>query len=409
MNGRTAVFLLLTATLLAIALSTGTAVYYLMAAMMGMMALVGFASALTTLLTLKIGIAAQKRRVVRGETVAVRLTLRRRTMLPTGLIELEVSAPDDGRDMGRMVVDTVPLKGREYRYAVRCAHRGLCEVGISRLRVTDVFGLFSFSRRVKDTLARVEVTPRVSTVPAVVVQAGDENLRGRVRMTEDLASPSGVRDWEDGDSLKKVHWKLTARRRALMVRTFEESARPDFLILMDCAPVNALQSHVRTIEDVMCESAASAALAQMQAGYTVRMPLNTSNPSEISGQTAGEITYFLSALTWLAFDSPYSFEQVIALELRRMQRTGALILISTRLNASLAELALRVRQIGVEVQYVWVAESVNKDSEAMKNRLELMGVPVRRVNPWSDEPEKADARPLAEQTFDLNNANVEVD
>ena len=409
MSGRTAVFLLMAATLLIIALSTGTAVYYLLAAMLGMMALVAFLSALVTILTLEVGLAAQKRRAVRGENVTVRLSVRRRSLLPPGLVELEVSAPDEGRGGGRVIVVGAPIRGREYRYTIKCAHRGVYEVGVVRLRVTDIFGLFSFSRRVKDTLARVEVTPRVSTVPAVVVQAGDENLRGRVRMTEDLASPSGVRDWEDGDSLKKVHWKLTARRRALMVRTFEESARPDFLILMDCAPVNALQSHVRTIEDVMCESAASAALAQMQAGYTVRMPLNTSNPSEISGQTAGEITYFLSALTWLAFDSPYSFEQVIALELRRMQRTGALILISTRLNASLAELALRVRQIGVEVQYVWVAESVNKDSEAMKNRLELMGVPVRRVNPWSDEPEKADARPLAEQTFDLNNANVEVD
>ncbi len=125
MSGRTAVFLLVAATLLAIALSTGTAVYYLMAAMLGMMALVGFLSALATLLTLKITLTAQKKRAVRGETVPVRLTLRRRTLLPAGLVELEVSAPEEGRDIGRMVMNTAPLKGREYRYAVRCAHRGV--------------------------------------------------------------------------------------------------------------------------------------------------------------------------------------------------------------------------------------------------------------------------------------------
>ena len=387
MSGRTAVFLLLAVTLLVIALSTGTAVYYLLATMLAMMALVAFASALTTLLTLQIELTAQKKRAVRGETVAVRLMLRRRTLLPVGMIELEVSAPDEGRDIGRMVVSTVPLKGREYRYTIQCAHRGVYEAGVSRVRVTDVFGLFSFSRRVRETPARIEVVPRLANVPAVLVKPGDTGPQGRVHMTEDLASPSGVRGWQEGDSLKKVHWKLTARRRELMVRTFEESARPDFLILLDCAPVNAMKSHTRTIEDALCEAAAAAALAQMEAGYPVRMPLNTSSPSELAGQSPAEIAHFLNALTWLQFDSPYSFEQVIELELRRMLRTGALILVTTRMNASLAELALRVRQLGVEVQYVWVAETVRSEHEDMKSRLELLGVRVRRVNPWTGEQE----------------------
>ena len=82
----------------------------------------------------------------------------------------------------------------------------------------------------------------------------------RALSPEDNASPSGIRAWQDGDSMKNIHWKLSARRRELLVRTFEESARPDVLILMDCAPVNALRSHIRTIEDVLCEAAAGAAL-----------------------------------------------------------------------------------------------------------------------------------------------------
>ena len=384
MSGRTAVFLLLAATLLVIALSTGTAVYYLMAAMMGMMALIGFFSALATLYTLQIELAAQKRRASRGDSVPVRLMIRRRTVLPVGQIELEVSAPDESRETGRMVVGSVPLRGREYRYTIRCAHRGVYEAGVSRVRVTDIFGLFSFSRRLKETTARIEVAPRLKPVQPMTIQPGETGPQGRAYATEDMASPSGVRGWQDGDSLKKVHWKLTARRRELMVRTFEESARPDFLILLDCAPVNAMHSHVRAIEDALCEAAAAAALAQMEADYPVRMPLNTAQPSELSGQTPGEIAHFLNALTWLKFDSPYSFEQVIQLELRRMLRTGALILVSTRMSASLAELAQRVSQLGVKVQYVWVAETVHREQEEMKRRLEVQGIEVRQVNPWAE-------------------------
>ena len=69
------------------------------------------------------------------------------------------------------------------------------------------------------------------------VETGAEHIS---RMTEDAASPSGVRDWIPGDALKKVHWKLTMRKRELMVRTYEESARPDTLLLVDLAPLGAL-------------------------------------------------------------------------------------------------------------------------------------------------------------------------
>ena len=40
------------------------------------------------------------------------------------------------------------------------------------------------------------------------------------RAAEDNASPSGVRKWQDGDELKKVHWKLTLKKREVMVRTY---------------------------------------------------------------------------------------------------------------------------------------------------------------------------------------------
>ena len=68
--------------------------------------------------------------------------------------------------------------------------------------------------------------------------------------------------------------------------------------------------------------------------------------------------------------------------MRRLQRTGAVILISTRMNAALADLAMRINQLGVQVQYVCVSETVHKDHEALEKRMELMNIPVRRVNPW---------------------------
>ena len=382
MSTRTVVFLLVALTLLAIALSTGGAVYYLLFWMLMMMFAIAFETALATLLTIRVETAAQRTRAVRGETVAIRMNIRRMTVLPVGPVELEVSSPMDDRSVGKITINLPPLKDKEYRYSMNCPHRGRYQLGVSRVRVSDVFGLFSFSRKVGSGNTTVAVAPRTDSVPAMAIEPGDTGPQGQVRVSEDMSSPSGVRPWKDGDHLKKVHWKLTMRRRELMVRTYEESARPDTLVLMDVSPVTASRSHVLTIEDSMCDAAASAVLAQMNAGYPVRMPLASKVPSEISGQFPGEIGRFLEALTDLNFDSPYSFEQVLTLEMRRVQRTGGVLLVTPRLNSVIADYAMRMRRLGVRVQLNWVAESVTPESLTLKAQLELNGIPVRQISPW---------------------------
>lgn len=385
MTARTAVFVLVALTLLLIALSTGATVHYLLAIMPSMMLLLSLISVLLTLATVRVSASAQRKRVSRGDSVGISLTISRKSLLPVGAIELDVSAPGENREVGHMTVSVPPLRQRQYRYCIRCAHRGIYEVGISRVSVSDVFGLFTFSKSVSGKSARVTVAPRSLPLPPMVIRPGDMGPQGRVHMTEDRASPSAVRAWLEGDSMKNVHWKLSARKRELMVRTFEESARPDVLLLMDCAPVNALKSHIRTIEDSLCEAALGASLAQMTSGHTVRMPLSTTSPTEPVGQSPADMARFTDVLTTLIFDSPYSFEQVITLEMRRLQRTGALIVVTTRLNASLAELAMRIAQLGVQVRYIWIAEVVHADHEALKKRLELSGIAVDVLNPWQQE------------------------
>ncbi len=382
MSTKTVVFLLIALTLLAIALSTGGAIYYLLFWTMMMILLIALETALATLVTIRVRTSLQKSRAVRGETVSIRMNLRRGSILPVGLIELEVSSPSDDHSVGKIAVQLPPLKDKEYRYAMSCPHRGHYQMGITKVYVTDIFSLFTFSRALRGSTATVSVVPKTETVAPMAIEPGDMGTQGQVRVSEDISSPSGVRTWQDGDHLKKVHWKLTMRKRELMVRTYEESARPDTLVLMDVSPVSASRSQVLTIEDTMCDTAASAVLAQMTAGYRVRMPLSSSRPIEISGQFPGEINQFLEVLTDLKFDCPYSFDQVLALEMRRLQRTGGVLLVTARLTSAIADSALRMRRLGVRVQFGWVAESVTPECLTIKAQLELNGIPVRQISPW---------------------------
>ena len=167
-----------------------------------------------------------------------------------------------------------------------------------------------------------------------------------------------------------------------MVRTYEEAPRPDTLILLDCSPVNASGDQALCMEDALCETACSVALSQLRAGYPVRMPLLSAQPTEISGQSSAEFGRFLNALTALSFDGEYPFEQVITLEMRRLQRTGGIVLITARLTMRIADMALQLHRSGAQVCVCWITETRRAQALELLTRLELQGIQIRRVNPW---------------------------
>ncbi len=384
MSRRTAAFLLLALTLLLIALSTGAAIYYLLFWMLAMMALLALAGSIATLLLMRVSVSLPARQVTRGDNISLRVVLKRRSPLPVGQVELRVASSNAEQSAGWMNVNLPPMRSREYRYLIACPHRGIYQAGISAVRVTDVFGLFSIHKKLKSSTAQVEVYPRINhDRPEMDIVPGESGPQSRILMTEDTSSPAGVRDWREGDELKKVHWKLSLRKRELMVRTYEESARPDTLVLLDLAPLEAVPSQVATVEDSLCEAAGASVFAQLRDGYPVRMPFNNAHPTELAAQSSAQFEPILRQLAYVRFDSPYTFEQVLALEMRRMQRTGGVILVTARMNARVAEMALRMRRQDLQLRVIWVAANAAQEGMDLLESMEAQGVSTQYVNPWN--------------------------
>ena len=383
MTRRALYFILMLLAALLVALSTGAQVYYLLTLSMAMMLLLSVGSALLAILTVRVKIKCPRRSVERGAQVPVIATVSHMSVLPVRSVSLKLSVPDDSEANSALALTALPFQTHRYDLTVVCPHRGLYDIGVERVRASDVFGLFHFSKKIENCQFQIEVIPCTKQVPALKLRSGDTGDNRIVRMTEDNASPSDVRLWRSGDALKKVHWKLSMRKRELMVRTYEESARPDTLVLLDLSSPGSLKSHALTIEDSVCESAGSIVRAQLAAGYPVRMPLLNAQPTEVAGDNEAVFPRFLQALTQVKFDSPYSFEKVLMLEMRRMQRTGGAVLITPRLNARMADVSVQMARSGLSVCVVWITDNRRDDALEMVSRLSLAGVKALRVDPWS--------------------------
>lgn len=385
LSPRLAGFALVMAAMLAAGLSTGTRLYYLVFYALLAMLLLGVVAVVWTLFTLRVTLKGVAARVERGERIPAVFAVRHACPLPVAAIRVRLSVPSAGAPRQEVNVSCPPFARRTFRQVIECPHRGVYEVGVERLSVTDAFGLVSLGRRPKGRLAKLEVAPRARAAQPLRLNASDQGPMAIRRAAEDNASPSDVRAWQEGDELKKVHWKLSLRRRELQVRTYEETARPDTLIIPDLQQVTALRDTQLTLEDCVCEAALGAARAQLRAGDPVRMPLVGARPTEIAGQFPADIPAFSDAMLRVRFDSPYGYEQVLALMLGRFQRTGGAVLVTARLTTRIADTALRMQQGGVATRLVWVSDDDREESMALVERLKMGGVRAERMDPWNEE------------------------
>lgn len=107
----------------------------------------------------------------------------------------------------------------------------------------DLFGFFQKRRQAVLSLKLVVLPAKVPGVQKLVVQLQEQ--RPRQRYGEPLPLVKNLRDYQQGDPLKRVDWKLSARQQALMVREYEqERGRPLTLIYWGVASPD-YEAHLR--------------------------------------------------------------------------------------------------------------------------------------------------------------------
>ena len=97
-----------------------------------------------------------------------------------------------------------------------CRYRGEYEIGVKEVVLTDFFRLFRFRYTVPGQI-KAEVSPKIVEV-AELKSIADLPMSALTAASGSTEPDIIVRDYVEGDSLKQVHWKATARERKLKVR-----------------------------------------------------------------------------------------------------------------------------------------------------------------------------------------------
>jgi len=140
------------------------------------------------------------------------------------------------------------------------------------VEVTDPFGL-ERKRIVLDAPGALLVYPRLVDLDTLFSESGSRVQEGRRLL---MRRPSGfdlhsVREYVEGESLRRVHWPTTARRGTLMVKDLEDSPRDEALVVLDADAAHVVGDGVDSSFEVAVSSAGS--ILRAHAGRSRRAAL----------------------------------------------------------------------------------------------------------------------------------------
>lgn len=201
-----------------------------------------------------------------GETVAVAVAVTNSGRWPVGWLLVEdllprqalIHTPARLRVTGRRIQLEMLRAGetKTMLYQMQCNRRGYYQIGPVVLETGDYFGLHRRYRVGADPQFLL-VYPEV--IPLEGYDLASRRPIGEVRMThrlyEDPTRIAGVRTYQPGDPLNRVHWRATARTGMLHSKVYEPSTVAGATLLIDFHS----QSHDPRQEPLRSELAITAA------------------------------------------------------------------------------------------------------------------------------------------------------
>ncbi len=296
--------------------------------------------------------------------------------------------------LGSRVIETeLGRRGRVLRgrYEIAAAPRGRYRMDGAELVIADPFGLAE-ARIPLDRADQMLVYPRVYELEGLFTDGGTPGGdRGRSMLHRtagyDLHS---IREHQVGESLRRVHWRSTARRRQLMVKELQDTPRDEACVLLDGDAAAVAGISPDSSFDMQVRAAASLLRRMSDAGQRSSLVIHAAQRSRHRlGFGSGDWAAVLGELAAVEATAPRSLADFLAEASRGPDPVDAarVFVITAGMSPVLAERVLAMGSSQCEPAVVWIdgasfaASKRRKDTgpEAAALRLTRSGVAVARI------------------------------
>lgn len=322
----------------------------------------------------------------RGDDVDISYIIDNRTpfLIPYLIIDNKIQST---LTMSKSKVVTA-LPGKEmyrHRETISLKKRGYFEIGEIEVTIQDIFKLFKFKKKISSQ-ARLLVYPKTIKLNSFRTSSSQHQgeLVSRSGKFEDRTRVNTFRDYVEGDNIKSIHWKLTAKKDEPMIKIFDNRVDSTIGIFLDTSITSYKEDVNNRLEDKAVDIALS--IIDYCLNQNLKSTMIHQDQGDIlttSSDESDDLKLFLEQLAKLRATGRTDFTDLILNKIDGFSRGSSIIMISPNLDKKVGAMALELLSKNYKPFLIIVKDNENKTgnvNEDIRRKLIKENIPVYEIN-----------------------------
>jgi uncharacterized protein (DUF58 family) len=264
-------------------------------------------------------------------------------------------------------------------FELRSVPRGRYAFDTVRLTIEDPFAL-ARATLVQGEPQALVVYPRLVELGRLFSEGLAQPQDGRRLL---LRRPTGyelhgVREHVEGESLRNVHWRSTARRGRLMVKELEDAPSDEVAVLLDGDESGSRGEHF----EVAVRAAGSILQAHVRRGRRCALVVNSATREVQAVASEGEWHRALEVLAGVEPTGRTRLSALLQLDGGLVARSAELVVVTSRVEVPLADRLVQRAISRRSTSFVYVEAAPGPEPQLL--RLQAAGIPVAVVRHGDD-------------------------
>lgn len=283
-----------------------------------------------------------------GENVFVSMVIQNNTLFPVPFIKIINKAISIVNN--KYFGDVINLKMDEskwIKHQLQFKRRGIYNFGDITVSLKDMFSIFETDKYLKRR-ATIRVYPRIYEIEKSLLKGSDifKNARSNKSSIEDMYSTRDIRKYRDGDNLKRINWKVSAKLNELYVRNFETVSGQEFNIFLDMSVRNYEVDNKGIFEELLIDFCSSLLSFMIHREIKTKLFVNASRVQsfEIENKTDFDklMDYFLTQDS----DAKLSFLKFINGHVNKISSLSGIGIITSSVDDNFTDALMSVKDSG---------------------------------------------------------------
>lgn len=309
-----------------------------------------------------------------GDEVEIKTMVFNESLLPVPYIEVKNDMIQymTGRSPVSNVLSLMPIDSRSVIEKVKCRYRGYYTFGPVRVSISDLFGMFTWNREIRCE-GIISVYPRVANLENFNIRPMQMfgTVTTKQKANEDYSSISDIRKYYPGDSFKRIHWKVSARKGALHVKNFDMSGSAESHIFLNLYKNDYADVYRADIEEKAVECTATIIHYMLLKNINTALYTNCSRITYTRGRDIKELKKFMEELITVKSNGNVPMEELLEARSRLISKGSSIIIVTPVLHSRLSDKLSQLKETGFDVIVVYISAD-NPIDERVKNQISLL-------------------------------------